>query len=104
MKIVLDGNQLLIQPPHVMVVNQRHRPHHLALRRFPGLLHQLVANQVAKRLRPVGITTLPDQAVELLQQTRVSIATPIRLKPLMRTHGSTGGIRPVRDMLIPDKG
>src|ERR1017187_2978567 len=69
--IVLDGRELLAELPHVMVVNQRHGADYLAVRRFPGLFHQFVANQVAKRLRPVGVAALPDEVVELVQQVAV---------------------------------
>ena len=72
MVIVLDGGQLLIEVAHVMVVDQCHCADYMAIGRLPRLFHQFVANQIAKRLRPIGITAFPDEVIELVQQVAVN--------------------------------
>ena len=55
LEIVLNISKLIHQLPLMMIVDQGNGAHHVAVGRFPGSFHQLVANQVAERLRPVGI-------------------------------------------------
>ena len=62
MEVVLDIGEFLVQQAHVVIVDQGDGAHHLAFGRFPGLLDQLVADQVAERLRAVGVAALRDQA------------------------------------------
>ena len=60
MVVMLDGSEFLAQLADVMVVDQGDGSDHMTVGRFPGFLHEFVANQIAKRFRPVGVATLPD--------------------------------------------
>ena len=57
-EIVLQAGQDLGKLPGVMVVDDGNRPHGL-LARFPFLLYQAVADQVANRLRSILATLFP---------------------------------------------
>ena len=65
-KVVLHVGELLVEQADVVVVDQRDGAHHMAVGRFPGLLHQLVADQVAEGFGAVGVAALRDQLVELV--------------------------------------
>jgi len=69
--IVLNGGQLLIELPHVVIVHKSDRADYLAIGGLPGLFDQFVANQVAERLGAVGIAALSDEVIELVQQVAV---------------------------------
>ncbi len=65
---MLQVGEFFIQKPHVMIVYQRYGSDHLAVRALPGLVHQFVANQIAKGFGTVGVAAGCDQVIELLQQ------------------------------------
>ena len=64
---VLRLSQFLCDTAGVVVVDEGHRAHHGRVRSSGLLGHQPVADQIAKRLRPVGIAAPPDQAVKPLE-------------------------------------
>ena len=71
MKIVLNVGELFVQISHVVVIDQRNRANHAAVGGFPHFFHELVADQIAKGLRPVGIAALSDQMIELIQEVGI---------------------------------
>ncbi len=68
---VLHVREFFVEQAHVVIVNERDGADHIAVRLLPGALHQLVADQVAKRFRAVAVTPRRDQVVELLEEVRV---------------------------------
>src|SRR5579872_4133750 len=71
MVVVLDGRKLLVQLAHVVIVYQGYGAHDQTVRRLPGSLHELIANEIAKCLRPVGVPAASDEPVKSLQQVAV---------------------------------
>ncbi len=69
--MVLEVRQFLVEKPDVVVVNERDRADHLAVRRRPCLFDEFVANQVAESLRPVRVAAPADQGVELFEKAGV---------------------------------
>ena len=69
--IVLNGGQLLIELPHVVVVHESDGADDLAIWGFPSLFDQFVADQIAKGLGAVGVAAFSDEAIELVQQVAV---------------------------------
>src|SRR5437764_1129462 len=70
-EVMLYAGQFLIQHADVVIVNQSNGTDDMAVGRFPDLLHELVANQIAESLGAVRVAALADQAVELVQQFRI---------------------------------
>jgi cobalt/nickel transport system permease protein len=68
---VLKIGQLLVQQPHVMIVDQRDGSHYVGIRAFPQFFDQLVADQVSKGFRAVSVSARGDQVIEFLQQAGV---------------------------------
>ena len=52
----------------MMVIHQRDGADHARFGRLPGLFHELVADEIAKSLRPVRVAALIDQLVELVEE------------------------------------
>src|SRR6266511_1340297 len=65
---MLKLGQQVAELADMVVIHKRHRAHHLALLAFGCHVHELVADEVADRLRPVHVALLGDQLVELLKQ------------------------------------
>src|SRR5579859_3583447 len=51
-----------------MIVDQGHGADHAGFGRLPGLLHELIADEVAEGFGAVGVTALGDELVELIQK------------------------------------
>jgi cobalt/nickel transport system permease protein len=68
---VLEIGKLLVQQAHVMIVNQSHGADDGGVRTFPHFFHQLVADQVAKGFRAVGVSPRRDQVIEFLQKAGI---------------------------------
>jgi len=82
--VVLQLRELFGKQARVVVVNQSHCPENFGIRRFPGLLHQFIANQVAERFGAVGISPFRDELVEFLEE--IGAARRHRLITLRQVH------------------
>jgi hypothetical protein len=74
-KFVLKLGQSLGESARMMIVHESNGPEYLGFRRLPHLLHEFIADHVPECLRPVRITALSNQLVELLQQVFVNCNT-----------------------------
>ena len=70
METVLDIGELLGERRHVMIVDERNRPHRLLIL-IPLLPDQIVANQIAERLRSIGILLPRNVPIEVVQQMMI---------------------------------
>ena len=87
-ELMLQLEELLVQHPDVVVVDQRDRADDLGVGRLPGLLDQLVANQVAKGLRAIVVAATADQGVETLKKIGVNgHADPRQLAHALQSSG-----------------
>ena len=68
--VMLDVSQLAGQISHMMIIDKGNGPDGFFVL-IPFLPDQAVPNQVAKRLRSIGIVTPPDVAVEFVEQPLV---------------------------------
>lgn len=66
--IVLLSDQPFLELAGMVIIDQGQRPHDFLFRLDDDLLNQGVANQITKRLGPVGVPSLLDQLIELLQK------------------------------------
>src|SRR5271166_1009344 len=65
---VLQSGELFAEQPDVVIVDQRDRADYVAVGALPGFLYQLVADQVAKRLRAIGVSARGDEAIEFVEK------------------------------------
>ena len=72
LKVVLDRGESSGEIAHMMVVDECDRGNHFTVRlAAPLLIHQLIANKIAKRLRPRGIFPPPDNVIKLIEQMMI---------------------------------
>ena len=71
MEIMLNAGKFLAQHSDVMVVDQGDGAYYMGVRRFPRLLHQFIADQIAKGLRAVGIPAPANQLIEFVQEAAI---------------------------------
>jgi len=84
-KVVLHAGEFLAKLADVVVIDQGDGPHYRAVRGLPGCFDQVFADQIAKRFRTIGISSLGDQGVEPVEQVRVDgYANPAKLAHLDR--------------------
>lgn len=70
-RIVLHIRQLFAEHANVMIVDQCDRSDHFRLGALGSLLDELVANQVSKSFRTIGVASFVDQLVETLQKVGI---------------------------------
>jgi hypothetical protein len=70
--VVLNIGEAIRQHPYVVIVDQRYGADHLGIRAFPGTLDQLVANEIAERLRTVRVPAAADEIVEFPEKLGVN--------------------------------
>jgi ABC-type Fe3+/spermidine/putrescine transport system ATPase subunit len=75
MVFMLHVDQLLVQQPHVVIVDQSHGAHNLAVRLLPRFVNKFIANQVAKGFRAICVSAAANEVVELGEQIAIDSHT-----------------------------